>query len=127
MTSVQNIMMDHVALGLDNGTMMNFTGRVFAESSWYDEDTAVLTQQKLYITDKYEQVYSVVSGSGKQRSRRAYKIVMQGDICHVTNGATQMSLPLDLLMLSVRSLCGLDGDAVPSLELVEETLRAANC
>ena len=38
-----------------------------------------------------------------------------------------MTLPFDMLMLAVRSLCGLDENATPSLELVEETLRAANC
>ncbi|HBV41659.1 hypothetical protein JBF11_09265 [Taurinivorans muris] len=119
--------MEQVCLKLDNGGEMNFKGRLFSESSWYDEDEASLTTQKLYVTDSHEQVYSVVSGDGKTKERRAYRINMHGDSCTVNNGSTEMTLPFDMLMLAVRSLCRLEDDATPSLETVEETLRAANC
>lgn len=119
--------MEQVCLKLDNGGEMNFKGRLFSESSWYDEEEASLTTQKLYVTDSHEQVYSVVSGSGKQKERRAYRINMHGDSCTVNNGSMEMTLPFDMLMLAVRTLCRLDDDATPSLETVEETLRAANC
>ena len=71
--------MEEVSLKLDNGGEMNFRGRLFSEFSWYDEDEASLTSQKLYVTDTHEQVYSVVSGAGKTCERRAYKINMHGD------------------------------------------------
>lgn len=119
--------MEQVSLKLDNGGEMNFKGRLFSESSWYDEDEASLTTQKLYVTDSHEQVYSVVSGDKNAKERRAYKINMHGDSCTVNNGITEMTLPFDMLMLAVRSLCRLEDDATPSLETVEETLRAANC
>jgi hypothetical protein len=38
-----------------------------------------------------------------------------------------MVLPFDMLIHAVRSLCGLEEGAVPPLDLMEETLRAANC
>ncbi len=119
--------MEKVSLKLDNGEQLDFNGRLFSESSWYDEDEASITSQKLYVTDTHEQVYSVISGSESKRERRAYHIATHGDSCTVNNGSTEMTLPFDMLMLAVRSLCRLDDDATPSLETVEETLRAANC
>lgn len=38
-----------------------------------------------------------------------------------------MTLDLEMLMLAVRALSGLEKDDVPTLDMVEETLRAANC
>jgi len=32
-----------------------------------------------------------------------------------------------MLMLAVRSLTGLDQDAAPTMEMIEQTLKAANC
>lgn len=125
--SENNIRMDAVSLKLDNGEKLDFNGRLFSESSWYDEDEASITTQKLYVTDTHEQVYFVASGSEEKRERRAYRIATHGDSCTVNNGSLEMSMPFDMLMLAVRSLCGLDDDATPSLETVEETLRAANC
>lgn len=121
------IKMDAISLKLNNGEKLNFNGRLFSESSWYDEDEASITTQKLYITDTHEQVYFVASGSEEKRERRAYRIATHGDSCTVDNGSLEMSMPFDMLMLAVRSLCGLDDGATPSLETVEETLRAANC
>lgn len=119
--------MEEVSLKLESGEQLNFKGRLFSESSWYDEDEASITTQKLYVTDTHEQVYSIVSGSEGKRERRAYRIATHGDSCTVNNGSVEMTMPFDMLMLAVRALCRLDDDATPSLETVEETLRAANC
>ena len=127
MTEATEKTMEDIALKLDNGAILDFRGRLFSEASWYDEENGALTHQKLYVTDEHEQVYSVVTGTGANRSRRAYRIGVQGDTCTVHNGRTEMTMPFDLLMLAVRSLCGPEDGATPSLELVEETLRAANC
>lgn len=120
-------MMESIALALDNGAQLNFQGRLFSESSWFDEETGMLTRHKLYITDKNEQVYSVISGSGKVKNRRAYRISVHGDACTIDNGLSELTMPFNFLMLAVRNLCGLEEGATPTLELVEETLRAANC
>ena len=108
--------MENIALTLDNGAVLDFRGRLFSEASWFDEDSGVLTHQKLYSTEGNEQVYSVVSGTGKTRSRRAYRIAVQGDTCSVTDGKSEMTLPFDMLMLAVRSLCGLKLYAQPTAD-----------
>jgi hypothetical protein len=37
-----------------------------------------------------------------------------------------MVLQFDMLMLAVRSLCGMSDDTAPAIEVVEQTLKAAN-
>lgn len=118
--------MENVSLKHDNGPELAFRGRLFSECSWYDEDNGVLTRQKLYVTEQNEHVYYIVSGSGATRSRRAYRVSVMGDRCVIHNGATEMMLQFDMLMLAVRGLCGLEADATPTLAMVEETLKAAN-
>ncbi len=118
--------MENVCLKLDNGPDINFHGRLFAESSWFDEESSTLTRQKLYVTDSNEQVYYIVSGNGPERTRRAYRVIVKGDHCVIHNGTSEMTLQFDMLMLAVRQLCGLDADATPTLGMVEEMLKAAN-
>lgn len=115
-----------LALHLDNGTELRFTGHLFAGGSWYDEESGVLTRQKLYATPSGEHVYSIVSGRGPVRSRRAYRVALHGDACAISDGSTRMTLDLETLMFAVRALAGLDQDDA-ALDMVEETLRAANC
>ncbi len=118
--------MEQVCLKHDNGPDITFTGRLFAESSWFDEESATLTRQKLYVTDNQEQVYYIVRGHGPERLRHAYRLSVQGDYCVIYNGTTEMTLEFNLLMLAVRQLCGLDAEATPTLCMVEEMLKAAN-
>lgn len=118
--------MEQVCLKHDNGADITFQGRLFSECSWYDEESGVLTRQKLYVTEQNEQVYYIVSGSGPERSRRAYRLSVMGDRCIIHNGAAEMVLQFDMLMLAVRGLCGLEADATPTLAMVEEMLKAAN-
>ncbi len=115
-----------VTLALDNGTQMAFVGRQFAGGSWYDEENEILTRQNLYVTNENEHIYSIVEGSGENRSRRAYRVSLQGEQCLINDGQQEMCIDLDMLMLAVRSLAGLDQENAPSLEIIEETLRAAN-
>ncbi len=124
--SITGSAMENICLKHDNGPDIQFCGRLFAESSWYDEEYAVLTRQKLYVTDKQEQVYYIVRGGAQTRNRSAYRLSVMGDHCIIHNGNTEMVLPFDMLMLVVRELCGLDANATPSLYAVEEMLKAAN-
>ncbi len=118
--------MENVCLKHDNGPDIIFHGRLFAESSWFDEESSTLTRQKLYVTDSNEQVYYIVCGNGPDRTRRAYRLSVMGDYCVIHNGTSEITLQFDMLMLAVRQLCGLDADATPSLCMVEEMLKAAN-
>lgn len=116
-----------ITLHLDNGSEMQFSGKQFAGGSWYDEESGELTRQNLYVTDKNEHVYAISKGLGTSRERRAYRVSLEGESCVVNDGRTTMTVELEALMMAVRALTGLDRDAVPTLEMVEETLRAANC
>ena len=117
--------MEKIALELENEASLTFTGRLFSEAVWYDDDSGVLTHQKLYVTDQNEHVYVIQKGIGGRRICRAYRIAVHGERCVIYNGRSTMELPLDMLLLSVRSLCGTDSPM--ALEQVEEILRSANC
>ena len=127
MSDTERTSFEDITLSLDNGVQMKFRGRQFAGGSWFDEEQGVLTRQTLFVTDTHEHVYAIVSGSGRQRSRRAYRVTLQGDTCTIDNGRQTMTIQYDMLMLAVRALTGLDKDATPTWEMVEETLEAANC
>ena len=118
--------MEDVSLNHDNGQDIFFRGRLFAECSWYDEERETLTRQKLYVTDSNEHIYYLVSHSGEERQRRAYRLSVLGDRCVIHNGNTEMVLQFDMLMLAVRNLCGMSAEAEPAIDLVEQTLKAAN-
>ncbi|MCL1986043.1 MAG: hypothetical protein FWG59_06325 [Betaproteobacteria bacterium] len=118
--------MEDVSLKHDNGADIFFRGRLFAECSWYDEESGTLTRQKLYVTDTNEHIYYLVRHSGEERQRRAYRLSVLGDRCVIRNGNAEMVLQFDMLMLAVRSLCGMGADAESAVEMVEQTLKAAN-
>ena len=116
--------MENITLRLENDAVLSFRGRLFSEAVWNDEDSGVFTHQKLYVTDKGEQVYVIRKG-GERRLCRAYRVSLRGDRCLIYNGRSTLELPLDLLMLAVRTLCGTDDPL--ALEQVEESLRSASC
>jgi hypothetical protein len=118
--------MEDFSLKHDNGPDIFFRGRLFAECSWYDEEQKALTRQKLYVTDSNEHIYYMVSHAGEERQRRAYRLSVLGDRCVIHNGNTEMVLRFDMLMLAVRSLCGMSAEAESAIEMVEQTLKAAN-
>lgn len=124
--TVPNKTMEDICLKNDNGEALSFQGRLFSECSHFDEESGCLTRQQLYITDSGEQVYYVIRSSNQEKSRHAYKLSVQGDSCVINNGHTEIALKFDMLMLAVRSLCGLNADALPPLAMVEEMLKAAN-
>lgn len=120
-------MQEAVTLQLDNGASMTFAGRQYAGGSWYDEEEGVLTKQNLYMTSENEHVYSIVSGKGHSRSRRAYKVVLEeGTRCTINDGKQAMTVDAEMLMMAVTLLAGLDKEDAPTIEAVEDLLRAAN-
>lgn len=118
--------MEDISLKHDNGDALRFRGRLFSECSFYDEESGSLTRQQLYVTDAGEQIYYIVRGTGKDRSRVAYRVSVDGDTCVMDNGKDSIAMSFDTLMLAVRSLCGLASDAKPPISAVEDMLKAAN-
>ncbi|MBD5607378.1 MAG: hypothetical protein HDQ93_00820 [Desulfovibrio sp.] len=118
--------MENISLKHDNGDALRFRGRLFSECSFFDEESGSLTRQQLYVTDAGEQIYYIVRGTGKDRSRVAYRVSVDGDSCVMDNGKESIAMSFDMLMLAVRSLCGLASDAKPPIAAVEDMLKAAN-
>jgi hypothetical protein len=115
---------EQISLPNDNGVEFSFNGRLFSESSYYDDDSGTLTRLRLYISDQNEQVYSIISGAGQEKNRRYYVVAQDGDLYKISNGAHTLSLPLDLLFASVFGLCGIDPDRAEELKPdFEESLR----
>lgn len=118
--------MEDVCLKHDNGEPLHFTGRLFSESSDFDKDSGSITRQQLYVTDNGEHVYYIIRSNGKERSRHAYRLSVRGDTCVINNGKMEVAMEFEMLMLAIRGLCGLDSESMPTREMVEEMLRAAN-
>jgi hypothetical protein len=99
--------MEHITLENDTGASVTFTGKLFAEHSFYDEESGVLMQQKLYVTQDGDQAYSVVSSDGKTKEKRAYLIKRMGHLCKINNGLFDVTVNANDLLAVVRGLCGL--------------------
>lgn len=118
--------MEDICLKHDNGEDLRFQGRLFSECSHFDEDDNSLTRQQLYLADNGDQVYYIIRSNGQERSRHAYRLARQEDVCIINNGRAQIAMQVDMLLLAVRALCGINADAMPSMEVIEEMLQAAN-
>lgn len=118
--------LEHVVLPNDGKADFCFTGRLFSECSWFDDESGIMTRQKLFTTTDNEQVYYIITLQNSQRSRRAYGLRLRGELCTIFDGVTEMTIQLQSLMLAVRSLCGFDRAGEHLLAHIEETLQAAN-
>lgn len=115
---------DKIFLHSDNGSELYFRGRLFSESSHYDEESRVLTRLRLFETDNGEHVYSIVSSSGANKTRRHYTVAPEGEFYRISDGVQTMRLPLELLFAAVFGLCGIDADRAEELKpAFEENLR----
>ena len=118
---------DEHVLQDDAGNEVRFQGKLFSESSYFDEEEGAITRLKLYVTDDGRQVYSVVSGSGAVKNRRVYTLRIEGDLCHIQNGNQEIPLETDMLLAVVFGLCGIDasqGEALRSF--LEDSRKIAN-
>jgi hypothetical protein len=98
---------EEITLKNDAGADITFVGRLMAENSFYDEDTGVLTQQKIYTTNKNHQAYSVVSSDGRTKERRAYLLKREGRLCRIHNGLFDVTVNADDVLTVVKGLCGI--------------------
>lgn len=117
---------EHV-LGNDAGNEIRFRGKLFSESSFYDEDQESLTKLKLFVTDDGRQVYSVVSGANNAKWRRVYILRIEDNLCHISNGMQEITLHTEMLLTVVFGLCGIDetqGDTLRSF--IEDSRKIAN-
>jgi len=102
--------MESVTLVDDEGGEVSFTGYLYDQTSFYDEKTGVLTKQRLYTTDDGQQAFSIVASDGNVKKRSAYLVRREGDVCRISNGSGEMTLPFDWLMLFTQILWDIDID-----------------
>lgn len=124
MTKPGRMDFEQITVSDSNGVEHSFNGRLFSESSYYDEDTATLTRLRLYISDQNEQVFSIVSGTGLEKNRRYYVVAQDGELYKISNGVHTLRLPPDILFASVFGLCGIAPERADELKPdFEESLR----
>ena len=99
---------EKVLLRGDNGAELEFKGRIFSESSYYDEETSTLTRLRLFMDEDGRHVYSIISGSGANKNRRFYIVVPGKDVCEISDGIHTLTVPIDMLFAAVFGLCGID-------------------
>jgi hypothetical protein len=119
--------MEEITLQNDIGSDIYFTGLIFAEHSFFDEESGVLTQQKLFLTADGHQAYSIVAGDGKNKEKRAYLIRRDGQLCKINNGLFDVTVNTSDLLIVVKGLCGIN-ETMQSrdfLEKVEDFLKEA--
>lgn len=115
--------LENFCLKQDNGSDLNFSGRLFSECSWVDENTKELVKQKLYVTAENDQVYYIVRSAGEKKTRHAYRYSVEGENCIINNGKDKVSLQFDTLMQAVRGMLGVAEGEVPTLNEIEAEER----
>lgn len=111
----------------DAGNEFRFHGKLFSETSYFDEEQGALTRLKLFVAGDGRQVYSVVSGSSSAKSRRFYVMRIENDMCHISNGAQEITLHTDMLLTAVFGLCGIDPGQSDTLRaFLEDSRKTAN-
>ncbi len=111
----------------DVGSDFSFTGRLFSEASFFDEESGGITRMKLFVTSDSRMVYHIVSGAGEEKSRRLYVLQSENGLCRINNGRHDFTLPADMLFAAVFGLCRINPDQAEDLrESMDECLKAAN-
>lgn len=102
--------MEQITIENDTGANITFVGKLYAEHSFFDEETQALTQQRLFVTNSGEQAYSVITSDGKSKEKRAYLIKREGHLCKINNGLFDVTVNANDLLAVVRGLCGMSQD-----------------
>lgn len=106
---------------------LTFNGRLFSEGSFFDEESGSLTRLRLFALEDNRLVYSVVSGTGKEKDRRVYILTVDKDFCQIDSGQQQITLPVEMLFTAAFGLCGLEAGQESELRAaLEESLLAVS-
>lgn len=87
-----------VSLPNDKGKALQFKGELIGEEMCFDDDTGMLTIEKLYENDDNELAYSIISAIGHHRARRSYILSSDGDAVTVDNGSLKLSMDIEPLL-----------------------------
>ncbi|NDV19983.1 hypothetical protein GO013_11175 [Pseudodesulfovibrio sp. JC047] len=116
-----------VNLPNDFGQDMGVTGHLIGEEMYFDDNTGMLTMEKLYRDEEGALAYGIISAIGHARERRAYTIEEQDESCIVSNGSLNLEFSYDELfeLLAVAMAAEVES---PSKQVNEQIRRrlAAN-
>ena len=86
-----------VNLPNDFGEDLSVTGQLIGEEMYFDDNTGMLTMEKLYRNQDGLLAYGIISAIGHARERRAYKIEEREESCIATNGSLSLEFSYDEL------------------------------
>ncbi len=87
----------NVNLPNDFGQDLEVSGQLIGEEMYFDDDTGMLTMEKLYRDEEDKLAYGIISAIGHARERRAYRVEEKEDSCIVTNGSLSLEFSYDEL------------------------------
>jgi len=102
--------MKAITLDNDGGASISFRGMLYAQTSFFEENTGVLTKQELYSTEDGDQAFAIIASDGEAKQKSAYLVKRVGDVCVMSNGEQELSLPYEWLMMYTQALWDIDLD-----------------
>jgi len=87
-----------VTLPNDHGADIHVEGTLTAEDMHFNNQSGMLTVEKVYSTKEGRAAYSIISAIGHTRHRSAYTMEEKGEDVIVSNGSLSMQVPIDDLL-----------------------------
>ncbi len=87
----------NVNLPNDFGVDQSVTGQLIGEEMYFDDNSGMLTMEKLYREEDGKLAYGIISAIGHARERRAYKVEERENSCIATNGSLSLEFSYDEL------------------------------
>ena len=87
----------NVNLPNDFGEDVAVSGQLVGEEMYFDDNTGMLTMEKLYRDEEGKLAYGIISAIGHARERRAYKVEERKESCIVSNGSLNLEFSYDEL------------------------------
>lgn len=86
-----------VNLPNDFGQDIPVTGQLIGEEMYFDDNSGMLTMEKLYRDQDGHLAYGIISAIGHARERRAYRIEERETSCIASNGSLSLEFSYDEL------------------------------
>lgn len=86
-----------VNLPNDFGEDVKVSGHLIGEEMYFDDNTGMLTMEKLYRNGDGKLSYGIISAIGHARERRAYNVEEREESCIVSNGSLSLEFSYDEL------------------------------
>ncbi|MBI9078825.1 MAG: hypothetical protein JEY79_03685 [Pseudodesulfovibrio sp.] len=110
-----------VNLPNDFGEDVTVSGYMVGEEMYFDDNTGMLTMEKLYRDEDDLLAYGIISAIGHARERRAYTVEERESSCIVSNGSLSLEFSYDELfeLLAV----AMESEKTTSSSQVSEQVR----